>query len=146
MRLTWTTKERQVKKVMKPVNKWICFLSIAIIASFAAIIVGTPYFGVLAGSGGEAAVQTVITAEPSVASPRDLKEDAEAVQILRTAISNGDFEVMSSAKQMQLQLQAGMTYEDGVLREGNPVERVESEVVLGLDSISRAESNLGGFA
>jgi uncharacterized repeat protein (TIGR01451 family) len=46
--------------------------------------------------------------------------DPEAVRILEEHINNGNFELMSSAKQLQLQLQAGMKYEDGILKPGLP--------------------------
>lgn len=46
--------------------------------------------------------------------------DPEWARALGEHIKNGTFEMMSSAKQLQLQLKAGMKYEDGVLKPGIP--------------------------
>jgi len=56
----------------------------------------------------------------SSAQPAEKGGDPEAVRFLEEQINNGNFELMSSAKQLQLQLQAGMKYEDGVLKPGLP--------------------------
>src|SRR5215813_4884823 len=44
-----------------------------------------------------------------------------ALALLEQAIKDGTFELMSSAKQQQLLLQAGMRFEDGVLKEMYPI-------------------------
>jgi len=58
--------------------------------------------------------ESVSQAQPVAAQ----SEDSEWVRAMEDHVKNGTFEMLSSAKQTQLQIKSGMKFEDGVLKPG----------------------------
>jgi hypothetical protein len=103
-------------KKSQPSSPWNLLSRVFVIVAFGAVAVAIPYFGVDAGGSDRSAKLS----DAKTGSSREAKIDPEAVAVLERAVESGNFELMSSAKQMQLQLKAGMRYEEGVLKSGVP--------------------------
>src|SRR5258706_6419217 len=124
----------------KSANNWLYFMAAVAVVLLAGIIFASPYFGLVAAkSGGEPVANDNTTGfqPPRYISVDDAKTDGDALQALQSAIASGVFEQMSSAKHIQLQLLAGMKYEEGVLKPWSPDN---SKLITRLTSFQRIDS------
>lgn len=114
---------------------WRLVTRVFLVAAFAAIAIAIPYFGVDAGN-----TSATMNSVKKGGGTREAKVDPEAARVLQDFVDRGVFEQMSSAKQIQLQLQAGMKYEDGAVKPGLPNEVRPYLDVVGYGRITKIDS------